>query len=372
MNVIVLIKNEEKTPYFILFTGVLVVCLRILENMILGEMSIIDGFLGNSPAIAYYIIFSSLAKVFNIKDRKENFSNLTLILLGADIVSNFGEAIMRGYMSRDMITYIVEAALIRTGCTMFIYGLHRRREEHVLNLEKEKNFIQFNMFLSHIQSELFYLKKSKEDIENIMKKSYELYQENDINLQGKEKLLDIAREIHEVKKDYIRVIGGFQGFLENFETSDGMNLKDIAQLIEVNTKRLILSTGKNIDFYIENKALGKSSKYYGILTIINNLVYNSIDACKTGDKILVKLIETKGELIIRVSDTGMGIEEEWKDYIYNPGFSTKFDEFGNQSTGVGLSHVKHIVEEMGGTIVLEEILEKKGASFKISIPRQNI
>ena len=58
------------------------------------------------------------------------------------------------------------------------------------------------------------------------------------------------------------------------------------------------------------------------------------------------------------------------DYIYNPGFSTKFDETtGNIERGIGLALVRDLTRDTfsGDIAVNSEI--GKGTTFRISIPK---
>ena len=65
-----------------------------------------------------------------------------------------------------------------------------------------------------------------------------------------------------------------------------------------------------------------------------------------------------------------GIEEDMLDYIFNPGFTTKFDErSGVPSTGIGLSHVQGMISELGGNISVSS--QKDGETvFEIIIPKK--
>jgi len=67
---------------------------------------------------------------------------------------------------------------------------------------------------------------------------------------------------------------------------------------------------------------------------------------------------------IRISDTGIGIEEENLEKIFDPFFTTKEPDKG---TGLGLSISLRIVESMGGKIRVESE-EGKGSAFEIYFP----
>jgi len=105
--------------------------------------------------------------------------------------------------------------------------------------------------------------------------------------------------------------------------------------------------------------------------MLNNLIINSIDHCESGD--FIKIFEKEDEDIIyfEVTDTGKGIEEDILPYIFNPGFTTKFDDVtGKASTGIGLSHVKNVIDDLGGHIEVQS-KENIRTSFILKIPKNS-
>src|SRR5699024_4546118 len=84
----------------------------------------------------------------------------------------------------------------------------------------------------------------------------------------------IAREVHEVKKDYYRVLKGFESFLTDFETNESMCFNDIIFIIESNYKRYIEQNNKNIKLYMTVNDNIFIKKYYSIFTVVNNLITN--------------------------------------------------------------------------------------------------
>ncbi len=78
-------------------------------------------------------------------------------------------------------------------------------------------------------------------------------------------------------------------------------------------------------------------------------------------------------MVFDITDNGSGIKPKDLQAIFKPGFSTKFDKkSGRMSTGIGLTHVKELVESYyKGQIHVESELEK-GTVFKVYIPLKSI
>ena len=56
--------------------------------------------------------------------------------------------------------------------------------------------------------------------------------------------------------------------------------------------------------------------------------------------------------------------------IFEPGYTTKFNDQGVAATGIGLSHVQEIIHTLEGQIQVET--PEKGTVFRIYIPTKNI
>ncbi len=69
-------------------------------------------------------------------------------------------------------------------------------------------------------------------------------------------------------------------------------------------------------------------------------------------------------VLLRVSDTGCGIDPECLDRIFEPFFTTKAP---GQGTGLGLSVVHGIVKKMGGALTVESVVGQ-GSVFNVFIP----
>ncbi len=95
--------------------------------------------------------------------------------------------------------------------------------------------------------------------------------------------------------------------------------------------------------------------------VIINLVVNAIHAMPDGGKLTIKTGIENEWLYLKVQDSGTGIDENIRDKIFLPFFTTKEVD---QGTGLGLSVVYGIVQEHGGNITIESHIGE-GTTFKV-------
>jgi signal transduction histidine kinase len=94
-----------------------------------------------------------------------------------------------------------------------------------------------------------------------------------------------------------------------------------------------------------------------------NLVKNAIEAAKNGHAVInINLKLLKEHVMIQIKDNGVGIDENDRDKIFLPRFSTK-----SSGTGLGLAITKKIIEAHNGDIWFES-KKDQGSSFFIRLP----
>jgi len=108
--------------------------------------------------------------------------------------------------------------------------------------------------------------------------------------------------------------------------------------------------------------------------IILNLTLNAKDAMPRGGRLIVTTrncdcYRKQGELkrhivVLSVSDTGCGIDAQTKARVFEPFFTTKQEGKGN---GLGLATVHRIVQDSGGSILVESEVGK-GTRIEIALP----
>jgi signal transduction histidine kinase len=142
-----------------------------------------------------------------------------------------------------------------------------------------------------------------------------------------------------------------------------VNLNDSAREIELMLRRLI---GKNIrvDLDLESKLSNVEADPSQIGQVLLNLAVNARDAMNGAGSLRISTRNDRDAVVLEVSDTGEGMDDETLARIFEPFFTTK--EVG-AGTGLGLSTVYGIVAQSGGTITAHSE-PGAGATFVVRLP----
>lgn len=102
--------------------------------------------------------------------------------------------------------------------------------------------------------------------------------------------------------------------------------------------------------------------------LFDNLIANAIKYNKPGGMVTVTGSESPGEVVVSVADSGIGIPEKYRPFLFSEFFRVK-DEGGRRTagTGLGLHICKKIVTEMGGTIHVDS-QAGVGTTFCVRLP----
>jgi signal transduction histidine kinase len=102
--------------------------------------------------------------------------------------------------------------------------------------------------------------------------------------------------------------------------------------------------------------------------LLDNLISNAIKFTQAGGKVEVAAGSVEDHVWIEVRDTGIGINPEDQELLFNKFFRTRAATAASiQGTGLGLAISKAIAQAHGGSIHVESV-EGEGTTFRVELP----
>jgi two-component system sensor histidine kinase NblS len=135
---------------------------------------------------------------------------------------------------------------------------------------------------------------------------------------------------------------------------------DLAQLIEQTVRTYQLNAkdkGIQITHEVEKKLLCVWGNYDLLLQVLTNLVGNALKFTKSGGKVTIRAYQIPNNfetplVRVEVSDTGIGIDPEDQEAIFDRFFRVENRVHTLEGTGLGLSIVRNIIDKHNTTIHL--------------------
>lgn len=170
---------------------------------------------------------------------------------------------------------------------------------------------------------------------------------------------DTKRFVGNIKNEATRLVSLINDIIrlsqldeDSEPATESVDLYDVAnEVIEALT---VSAAKKQVELHLNGEpCVMKGIRRY-LYEIIYNLCDNAIRYNKDGGKVTVDLQNKDGNIILSVSDTGIGIPTEHQSRIFERFYRVdKSHSKETGGTGLGLSIVKHAVAYHGGTIRLE-------------------
>lgn len=334
--------------------------------------------------ILFYLFYSIFYSLFIKIDNKNNINYVFIILIICDFGANLIEVLVRSLMdSSPFILYfgitLLIVSIVRSTIIWVILNIFKYYRMLLIKDEHEYRYKKLLWLTSQLKTEMFWIEKNMDNIEKVMSESYQLFEKINLN-KDKESwansALNIAREVHEIKKENGLALRGLKEITEKELDDKGMKYKDIINILSETMKREVKRLEKDISL---DFSLGEdfyTTKHYYLMSVLRNLIMNSMDAIPHLQK--QAAISIKHEIdgyrhLFIVSDNGSGIDDEGLNLIFSPGFSTKINyNTGEINRGLGLSIVQYIVEEqLDGKVSVSSKLNV-GTNFYIYIPRKSL
>jgi len=172
-----------------------------------------------------------------------------------------------------------------------------------------------------------------------------------------QRLVDDLQELSRVEA------GAYQLKLESISPGDLIEsvVKHLGRQFE--EKEILLET--KLDANLPRVSVDKDR----ILQVLTNLVGNALQYTSTGGRVTLTAAKGKNEIVISVSDTGIGISPDHLPFIFNRFYRTdKSRARASGGSGIGLTIAQALIKAHHGRIWAESTGEGKGSIFHFSLP----
>jgi two-component system sensor histidine kinase YcbA len=351
-------------------TGITVICFRLIGDLTNEPISFWTSLQNHLPAFLYYLLFAIGFSIIKIEPYKSS-----PLLLGAwaflfEFIGNSAEHLMRYLLSMHVDLGVREWALVGGTAlfrSFFVVGLYS-----MMTVSEQKKQMQEMLGVgADLYAESLYLQKSLDHIEQITAASHELYRKlkkNNLQELSVQALL-ITQEIHEVKKDTQRILSGISSISAE-KRNDVLLLSEVLSLVVTANEKYSVLIRKKVTFHLSISVDFETTQQIPLLALLNNLTANAVESIEHKGEIELTIFEEAVHTFFILKDNGKGILEEDIPIIFEAGYTTKFNNHGVAATGIGLSHVQHIIQTLGGQIQVESPGDE--TIFRIQIPTKNI
>jgi two-component system sensor histidine kinase YcbA len=375
------LKRECHHPDAGVVTGICVTLFRTAGDLLAGA-SLLPAVLKELPGGLFYLCYEILLCLMLRDRRSASKRYIWLCLFCCDLVSNILNFVLANRALPDdplqVFTPLGMMALIRAGCAVFLIWVGTTYQQLLIQEEHENRYRRLFLMTANLKSELYFLKKDAEDVETVMAHAYKLYEQlekQDVPEELRALALSIARDVHEIKKDNLRIIRGLEEEVAETYDHESMSMRDLFNILAQSTRQMLGQQRSEIRLECYCPVDVSVREHYRVLSVLKNLVTNAVEAIQASGgrgSVRVDALVEDNRLLLSVRDDGPGISPRRQKLLFNVGYSTKFNpNTGNISRGVGLPAVQYIVDEMGGTL---EVQSEQGAGtiFRITLPMDQV
>lgn len=171
------------------------------------------------------------------------------------------------------------------------------------------------------------------------------------------KLVDRLHDLEKKVNDMLLFAKGGDNKVVDFFTIENL-FNEVESMVEA----LVSSQNVDLEINCDDESYTLLGNVNALASALSNLVVNAIQVSGKNCKVIVDACKLQGELLIRVSDNGPGIEKELQAKILEPFFTTR-----KQGTGLGLAVVQMVCHAHKGRLTLQSQVGK-GSCFTLYLP----
>lgn len=349
----------------------------VLTSRVLSEWLRYDQiqFYSFFPEMIFYLVYGTLFYIYSHK--KETLSpDCAAVLFIFDYISNLTELLVRLGAGAFNIKSQFGILLVAFSRSLIIYGILFCLHHYKFSLLRREHALRYQrllLLISKLNGEVVWMKKNTGLIEETMNTSYQLYrelEENGTDETLSRKALGVAKDIHEIKKEYLLILRGLSEALDLNLKDEGMYLTDILTVLKQSLTTESSDKKADISFQIQENLY--TENHYFLMSVFRNLLTNAIEASEKDNPQIHVIQSTDADsYLFDVTDDGPGILPEDLEQIFSPGFSTKINfTTGEISRGLGLNLVQDLIKnQWNGEIQVSSV--PGCTTFHIRIPKSD-
>ena len=150
-----------------------------------------------------------------------------------------------------------------------------------------------------------------------------------------------------------------------------INLLKVIENVLENQQLMLKESNVKVENNVNDQIFIMADKLR-VMEVFNNLITNAVKFTpKEGGIVILDAKKDKDFVTISVKDNGIGMTKEQMDRIFDEFYKTDESRHDLDSSGLGLSICKRIVEKHGGRIWVESFGSGKGSTFYFTLQTGN-
>jgi len=148
-----------------------------------------------------------------------------------------------------------------------------------------------------------------------------------------------------------------------------VNLRDVLEQAVSGVQSQMHARGHHLVVSIPAETIQLQADPDRLLQIISNLLTNAVKYSEPGGEILLSAERSEDEAIIRVRDRGLGIPTDMLSHVFDLFAQVRGSEsYAQGGLGIGLTLVRRLVEQHGGTVTCSSAGQGQGSEFVVQLP----
>lgn len=326
---------------------------------------------GFSYGFQYLLMIAFVISIMNIPDVKYKrwfyYYAASLLIVGAIYLFSFGSihpvTPYGDYINLILLVFTFGLAYKISESYIQIHNLIRekkRAEVSKLVLQKDE-IMSFNHSIAHD------LKEPLRTIQSFAKLLFKNTSERDKQVSA-----NYNKVIQEGVQRMTRVLDDLMLYIETADKEVLETQLDLNEVVEL-ARQNLLETIQSSEASFQVASLPViTANETAVVLMMQNLLSNAIKFTPKDRKPIIKIFSEKKDdgYYLHVQDNGIGISQEHQEQIFKP-FSRLNSDSVFKGSGLGLSLCKRIIEQFGGKIELDSVLNE-GTCFKVFIPNYRV